>query len=278
MSVYKLKTLASILALCAPLIAATDGQGESVQSAHTDAPYTHEYGAGISDGSVVHSLTVCSVVHETKCIDTTSVAGETVQPSAASAASSVLASGQPSVPAGGEQTTYHDEGVSASTEGAPAPTVPVVSTTVVPSAPGAPGASGTNYAPPAGETASAASGAQGSMPPVAPSGAVPSDGGVVQPQPSLISTTDVAGNPTVLTTLYSEPSAAASDTATAVVTDSETVYDTTAVSGTATGTDSEETGDIDATGTPSVTASAASKKLSPGAILGFAAVIFAVVF
>ena len=70
MSVYKLKTLASILALCAPLIAATDGQGESVQctcsstrcsftssshtnislAAHTDAPYTHEYGAGISDG------------------------------------------------------------------------------------------------------------------------------------------------------------------------------------------------------------------------------------
>ena len=222
-------------------------------------------------------MTVCSVVHETQCIDTTSVAGETVQPSAASAVSSALASGQPSVPAGGEQTTYHGEGVSASTEGAPAPTVPVVSTTIVPSAPGAPGVSGTNYAPPAGETASAASGAQGSMPPVAPSGAVPSDGGV-QPLPSLISTTDVAGNPTVLTTLYSEPSAAASDTATAVVTDSETVYDTTAVSGTATGTDSEETGDIDATGTPSVTASAASKKLSPGAILGFAAVVFAVVF
>jgi hypothetical protein len=97
------------------------------------------------------------------------------------------------------------------------------------------------------------------------------------PLPSLISTTDVSGNPTILTTLYSEPSAAVSDTDTATVTDSETVYDTT-VSGTATGTDAEETEDVTPTGTPTVTASAAAKMLTPGAILGFAGILFAVIF
>ncbi|OBS21869.1 hypothetical protein FPOA_08205 [Fusarium poae] len=286
MAVYKLKALASILALCAPIVAATGTQGESAlcMSAHTETetPYTHEYGAAISDGTVIHSMTICSVIHETKCTDTTSVGGESMQPPpAATDVPSAPAGEQPSAPAGGEQTTYHDQGVSSGTEGVPVPSVPIVSTAVTPLASGA---SESNYAPPAGVTDSAASGEQGSVPAAnpsgaVPSGAVPSEGGEVIPLPSLISTTDVSGNPTILTTLYSEPSAAVSDTATATatITDSETDYDT-AVSGTATGTDAEETEDITPTGTPTVTASAAAKHLTPGAILGFVGILFVAIF
>ncbi|KAM0240511.1 hypothetical protein ACHAPO_002411 [Fusarium lateritium] len=279
MAVYKLKALASILALCAPLVAATGTQGESAlcMSAHTETetPYTHEYGAAISDGTVIHSMTICSVVHETKCTDTTSVGGESMQPPpAATDVPSAPAGEQPSVPVGGEQTTYHDQGVSSGTEGVPVPSVPIVSTTVTPMASSA---SESNYAPPVGATDSAASGEQGSVPAANPSGAVPSEGGEVVPLPSLISTTDVFGNPTILTTLYSEPSAAVSGTATATVTESETDYDT-AVSGTATGTDAEETEDVTPTGTPTVTASAAAKHLTPGAILGFVGILFVAAF
>ncbi|UZP42064.1 hypothetical protein NXS19_009880 [Fusarium pseudograminearum] len=276
MAVYKLKALASILALCATLAAATGTQGESVpcMSAHTETetPYTHEYGAAISDGTVIHSMTVCSIVHETNlpCYYRCSLRppGE-----------------QPSVPAGGEQTTYHGQGVSSGTEDVPASSVPIASA-IVSSV--APGASETNYAPPAGVSDSAASAEHGSVPGanpsvvnpsvVNPSGAIPSEGGEVVPLPSLISTTDVSGNPTILTTLYSEPSAAVGDTATAtVVTDSETVYDT-AVSGTATGTDAEETDGVTPTGTPTVTASAAAKHLIPGAILGLVGIVFVAIF
>ncbi|RGP72959.1 hypothetical protein FSPOR_2335 [Fusarium sporotrichioides] len=277
MAAYKLKVLASILALCAPFVAATGAQGGSALSAHieTETPYTHEYGAGISDGTVIHSMTICSVVHETKCTDTTSVGDESMQPPpAATDVPSAPAGEQPSVPAGVERTTYHGQGVSSGTEGVPAPFVTLVSTTVTPVAPGA---SESNYAPPAGVTDSAASGEQGSVPADNPSGVVPSEGGEVVPLPSLISTTDVSGNPTILTTLYSEPSAAVGDTATATATESETVYDT-AVSGTATGTDAEETDDVTPTGTPTVTASAAAKHLTPGAILGFVGILFFAIF
>ncbi|RGP79997.1 hypothetical protein FLONG3_1941 [Fusarium longipes] len=271
MAVYKLKALVSILAFCAPLVAATGTNGESALciSAHTEteAPYTHEYGAAISDGTVIHSMTVCSVVHETKCTDTTSVGGETMQPpSAATAASSVPV---------GEQTTYHDQGVSSDTVGVPAPSVPLVSTTITPVAPGA---SESNYAPPAGASDSAASGEQGSVSAAnPPGGTVPSAGGEGVPLPSLVSTVDGSGNPTILTTYPSEPSAAVSNTATATVTDLETAYEST-VSGTATGTDAEETDDLTPTGTPTVTASAAAKILTPGAILGFTGILFAVIF
>ncbi|QPC79413.1 hypothetical protein HYE68_010165 [Fusarium pseudograminearum] len=288
MAVYKLKALASILALCATLAAATGTQGESVPSAHTETetPYTHEYGAAISDGTVIHSMTVCSIVHETKCVDITSAEGESMQPPpAATDVPSGPPGEQPSVPAGGEQTTYHGQGVSSGTEDVPASSVPIASATV---SSVAPGASETNYAPPAGVSDSAASAEHGSVPGanpsvvnpsvVNPSGAIPSEGGEVVPLPSLISTTDVSGNPTILTTLYSEPSAAVGDTATAtVVTDSETVYDT-AVSGTATGTDAEETDGVTPTGTPTVTASAAAKHLIPGAILGLVGIVFVAIF
>ncbi|KAL4722702.1 hypothetical protein ACLX1H_010585 [Fusarium chlamydosporum] len=278
MAVYKLKAIASILAFCAPFAAATGVQGESAPSAHTEteSPYTHEYGAAISDGTVIHSMTVCSIVHETKCTDTTSVGDATMQgPSAATAASSVVVV-QPSVPAGGAQTTYQGQGVPSDTQDVPAPTVPVASATVVPGVPGAPGASGTNYAPPAGASDSAASAEHGSMPPINPSGVAPSQGseGVPPAVPSVISTTDASGNPTMITSVYSQPSAAVSDTVTAVVTGTETGYDTT-VSGTAIGTDAEETGDGTPTGTPGVTASAAAKMLTPGALLGFAGIFFA---
>ncbi|CAF3486438.1 unnamed protein product [Fusarium graminearum] len=285
MAVYKLKALASILALCATLATATGTQGESVpcMSAHTETetPYTHEYGAGISDGTVIHSMTVCSVVHETKCVDTTSAEGESMQPPpAATDVPSGPPGEQPSVPAGGEQTTYHGQSVSSGTEDVPTSSVPIASVTV---SSVAPGASETNYAPPAGVSDSAASAEHGSVPGanpsvINPSGVIPSEGGEVVPVSSLISTTDVSGNPTILTTLYSEPSAAVSDTATAtVVTGSETVYDTV-VSGTATGTDAEETDGVTPTGTPTVTASAAAKQLIPGAILGLVGIVFAAIF
>ncbi|EYB33110.1 hypothetical protein FG05_06076 [Fusarium graminearum] len=285
MAVYKLKALASILALCATLATATGTQGESVpcMSAHTETetPYTHEYGAGISDGTVIHSMTVCSVVHETKCVDTTSAEGESMQPPpAATDVPSGPPGEQPSVPAGGEQTTYHGQSVSSGTEDVPTSSVPIASVTV---SSVAPGASETNYAPPADVSDSAASAEHGSVPGanpsvINPSGVIPSEGGEVVPVSSLISTTDVSGNPTILTTLYSEPSAAVSDTATAtVVTGSETVYDTV-VSGTATGTDAEETDGVTPTGTPTVTASAAAKQLIPGAILGLVGIVFAAIF
>ncbi|KAF5236638.1 hypothetical protein FAUST_6434 [Fusarium austroamericanum] len=285
MAVYKLKALASILALCATLATATGTQGESVpcMSAHTETetPYTHEYGAGISDGTIIHSMTVCSVVHETKCVDTTSAEGESMQPPpAATDVPSGPPGEQTSVPAGGEQTTYHGQSVSSGTEDVPASSVPIAPVTV---SSVTPGASETNYAPPAGVSDSAASAEHGSVPGanpsvVNPSGVIPSEGGEVVPVPSLISTTDVSGNPTILTTLYSEPSAAVSDTATAtVVTGSETVYDT-AVSGTATGTDAEETDGVTPTGTPTVTASAAAKHLIPGAILGLVGIVFVAIF
>ncbi|KAM0375026.1 hypothetical protein ACHAPK_003123 [Fusarium culmorum] len=280
MAVYKLKALASIVALCATLATATGTQGESVPSAHTktETPYTHEYGAGISDGTVIHSMAVCSVVHETKCVDTTSAEGESMQPPpAATDVPSGPPGEQPSVPAGGEQTTYHGQGVSSGTEDVPASSVPIASATV---SSVAHGASETNYAPPAGVSDSAASAEHGSVPGANPSvvnpsvanpsGVIPSEGGEVVPVPSLISTTDVSGNPTILTTLYSEPTAT-------VVTGSETVYDT-AVSGTTTGTDAEETDGVTPTGTPTVTASAAAKHLIPGAILGLVGIVFVAIF
>ncbi|KAF5027273.1 hypothetical protein F66182_616 [Fusarium sp. NRRL 66182] len=272
MAVFNLKALASVLALIAPLgVSATDdGQTSLSAQTLTDAPVTEQYGSATSDGSVLYTMSVCVVTHQTECSEVISTGGE-VLPSAATNEASIPVGGQPSVPAGGEPTTYHGEGISSPTEGVPAPS----ETGLQPS--GVPTGSEPGYSVPAAGTA------PGEQPVPVPSNGgepvpVPSDGGEPVPVPSvIISTTDASGNPTVLTTAYDdEPSV----TGTATVTGSETVYET-AVSGSYTEVNpssAEETEESTPTGTPGVTATGAGSTLSPGAILGLAGILIAAVF
>ncbi|KAM0486436.1 hypothetical protein ACHAP7_002236 [Fusarium lateritium] len=283
MAVLKLKVLASILAICAPLVAGTSPDGESVPcltaQTTTAAPYTYEYGVGTTDGTVIHTLNICTTTQEVQCITTTSFGGQSL----------TFATIVPSVPVGGgqssaagEHTSYHGQGMSSLTEVVPVPSgtnvVPSVvpgipSAPSVPGVPGVPGVSGSasqpGYSPPAGVS----TGGQVPVP-------VPSNGEGTAPLPSAVSNTDISGVPTGLTTAYEGPSV--TDTAvvtdTAIVTDSETGYDT-AVSGTATDaypSSAGETGEGTPTGTP--TASGATKMLAPGAALGLAVMLIALVF
>ncbi|KAF5653907.1 hypothetical protein FHETE_11359, partial [Fusarium heterosporum] len=195
MAVLKLKVIASILAVCAPLVAGTSPDGESVPcltaQTTTAQPYTYEYGVGTTDGTAIHSLKICTTTHEVQCITTTSFGGQslsfaTVVPSAP------VGGGQSS--AAGEQTTYHGQGMSSLTEVAPVPSGSnVVPSNIpgIPSAPGAPGATGVSdvpgassgasqpgYSPPAG----ASTGEQVPIP-------IPSNGEGTASAPSAVSNT-----------------------------------------------------------------------------------------
>ncbi|KAF4966291.1 hypothetical protein FSARC_6024 [Fusarium sarcochroum] len=263
MAVFKLKALASVLAIVAPYVAGTGVDGETALSAQisTDAAVTLQYGSATSDGTVLYTMSVCAVTHQTECTMVISTSGEAL-PSVATNEPSVPVGGEPSVPAGGEPTTYHGEGMSSLSEGVPAPSETGVEPT------GASAVSEPGYSAPAGTS-------PGEGPVPVP---VPSGGGEPVPIPSvIISTTDASGNPTVLTTAYDEPSV----TDTATVTGSETVYDTTVVTGTATDSNpssADETEEGTPTGTPSVTATGAAQTLSPGAALAIAGILIAVVF
>ncbi|KAH7246186.1 hypothetical protein BKA59DRAFT_528026 [Fusarium tricinctum] len=284
MAVLKLKVLASILAICAPLVAGASPNGESVPcltaQTTTAAPYTYEYGVGTTDGTVIHTLNICTTTQEVQCITTTSFGGQSL----------IFATIVPSVPIGGgqssaagEHTSYHGQGMSSLTEVVPVPSGTNVVPSVVPDVPSAPsvpgvpdvsgGPSQPGYSPPAGVSTG------GQVPVPVPSNG---EGTAPLPLPSAVSNTGMSGVPTGLTTAYEGPSV--TDTAvvtdTAIVTDSETGYDT-AVSGSGTATDAYpssagETGEGTPTGTP--TASGASKMLAPGAALGLAVMLVALVF
>ncbi|SPJ71600.1 uncharacterized protein FTOL_01328 [Fusarium torulosum] len=274
MAVLKLKVLVSILAICAPLVAGTSPDGESVPcltaQTTTAAPYTYEYGVGTSDGTVIHTLNICTTTREVQCITTTSYGGQSLT-------FATIVPSVPSIPVGGgqssaagEHTSYHGQGISSLTEVVTAPSGTNVVPSVVPGVPGVSGsASQPGYSPPADVST-------GGQVPVT----VPSNGEGTAPLPSAVSNTDMPGASTGLTTAYEGPSV--TDTAvvtdTAIVTDSETGYDT-AVSGTVTDAYSSsagETGEGTPTGTP--TASGASKMLAPGAALGLAVMLIALVF
>ncbi|KAF4345279.1 hypothetical protein FBEOM_781 [Fusarium beomiforme] len=267
MTVFKLKVIASILAFCAASVAATEGESATCLSDHvaTDAPST-EHGVTSSGDTVISTMNICTITRVTHCGYVASIM------SSAEMQSSV-ATNMPSVPAGGAtgpvnspSNTYlsaKDFSSSATLVISPAEQTGAQSTgaPVVP----APGASNTQYLSGPG----AASGEQGP-------GFMPSNSAVGEnPSPSaIIGTTDASGVLTIST------AHASSVTDTTVVTDSETGYETT-VSGTATGayhSSAEETDESTPTGTPGVTASAAAKTLAPGAALGIAGMLIAVLF
>ncbi|KAF5002670.1 hypothetical protein FGRMN_208 [Fusarium graminum] len=281
MAVLKLKVLASIMAVCAPLVAGTSPDGESVPcltaQTTTAQPYTYEYGVGTTDGTAIHSLKICTTTHEVQCITTTSFGGESL--SFATIVPSAPVGGSQSS-AAGEQTTYHGQGMSSLTEVAPVPSGTNVVPSDVPGAPsapsapsvsGVPGVSGSasqpGYSPPAGAST-------GEQVPVS----VPSNGEETAPGPSAVSSTDVSGVLTAGTTAYEGPSITDTAIVTDSVTETGTVYDTD-ISGTATDgnpSSAGETGEGTPTGTPA--ASSAGEILTPGAALSIAAMLIAVVF
>ncbi|KAF9769076.1 hypothetical protein IL306_013560 [Fusarium sp. DS 682] len=269
MAVLKLKVIASILAFCAASVAATEGESATCLSDHltTDIPST-EYGVATSDGTVISTMNICTITRETQCGHVVSIISSVkMHPS--------VSTGMPSLPVGGatvsisspDSSILSAKGVSTSaTQGVPPAEQTGAQSTSVPVSPApAPAPSGTNYVSAPGT----ASGEQGPGP-------MPSNSAVGKnpSSPAVISTTDASGVPTV-NTAY-----ASSVTGTAAVTDSDTGYETI-VSGTATDaypSSAEKTDESTPTGTPGVTASAAAKMLAPGAALGIAGMLIAVIF
>ncbi|KAI3588625.1 hypothetical protein IWW34DRAFT_877438 [Fusarium oxysporum f. sp. albedinis] len=266
MAVLKLKAIAIILALCAASVVATGGETATsdhttTETAVTDAGYT------ISDGTLVSTMNICTVTHETKCDHVASVP-YSVEMHPSSAAGMPSAPTGATAPADSSATSVGAQGVSDTTEAGPpaeqtgaqstgAPVVPVVPV---------PPSSGPSYVPGPGT----ASGEQGTNP------SPTNSASVENPSPSaVVSATDVPGVQTT-TAAYGS---SVTDTA-VVVTDSETGYET-AISSTATDTypsSAEETDESTPTGTPGATASAAAKMLAPGAALSIAGMLIAVIF
>ncbi|KAH7212771.1 hypothetical protein DER44DRAFT_743319 [Fusarium oxysporum] len=259
MAVFKLKAIAIILAFCAASVAATGGETATSDHTTTETAVT-DAGYSISDGTLVSTMNICTVTHETKCDHVASVPYSVeMHPSSAAGATA---------PADSSATSVGAQGVSATTEAGPpaeqtgaqstgAPVVPVVPV---------PPSSGPSYVPGPGT----ASGEQGTNP------SPTNSAGVENPSPSaVVSATDVPGVQTT-TAAYGS---SVTDTA-VVVTDSETGYET-AISSTATDTypsSAEETDESTPTGTPGVTASAAAKMLAPGAALSIAGMLISVIF
>ncbi|EMT68288.1 hypothetical protein FOC4_g10012701 [Fusarium odoratissimum] len=248
MAVFKLKAIAIILAFCAASVAATGGETATCLSDHTTTETAvTDAGYSISDGTLVSTMNICTVTHETKCDHVASVPYSVeMHPSSAAGATA---------PADSSATSVGAQGTGAQSTGAPVvPVVPV------------PPSSGPSYVPGPGT----ASGEQGTNP------SPTNSAGVENPSPSaVVSATDVPGVQTT-TAAYGS---SVTDTA-VVVTDSETGYET-AISSTATDTypsSAEETDESTPTGTPGVTASAAAKMLAPGAALSIAGMLIAVIF
>ncbi|KAG7418048.1 hypothetical protein Forpe1208_v005004 [Fusarium oxysporum f. sp. rapae] len=266
MAVLKLKAIAIILAFCAASVAATGGETATSDHTTTETAVT-DAGYSISDGTLVSTMNICTVTHETKCDHVASVP-YSVEMHPSSAASIPSAPTGATVPADSSATSVGAQGVSATTEAGPpaeqtgaqstgAPAVPVVP---------APPSSGPSYVPGPGT----ASGEQDT------NASPTNSAGIENPSPSAaVSATDVPGVQTT-TAAYGS---SVTDTA-VVVTDSETGYET-AISSTATDTypsSAEETDESTPTGTPGVTASAAAKMLAPGAALSIAGMLIAVIF
>ncbi|KAF5717494.1 hypothetical protein FMUND_5790 [Fusarium mundagurra] len=265
MAVLKLKAVATILAFCAAAsVAATGGETATCLSAHTTTENAvTDSGYTVSDGTTVSTMNICTVTHETQCNQVTSASYSVeMHPSSAS--------GIPPAPSGAtppdsSAISVGTQGTSASTEvvppaeqtGAPSSGVPVIPI---------PPSSGPSYVPGPGS----ASAEQTTNP------GPTNSAGIENPSPSSVdSVTDVPGAQTT-TAAYGS---SVSDTV-VVVTDSETRYESV-VSGTATDTypsSAEEIDESTPTGTPGVTASAAAKVLAPGAALGIAGMLIAVIF
>ncbi|KAF4980901.1 hypothetical protein FZEAL_3186 [Fusarium zealandicum] len=266
MAVFKIKTLASALAVLG--VFATGAAAEAALSAETstDAPVTQQHGSTTSDGMLLYTMSICTITHQTECSMVMSTGGEVPPPAETN---------EPSVPAEGEPTTYHGEGETFPGEGYPEPSETGPHATVLTgSQPGytAPGATAPGESGEPGESVPAPSG----VPVPVPSGEpVPAPSGEPVPVPSVISTTDASGNPTVLTTAYDEPSGTA-------VTDTVTDTATDTASGSLTDAYPSSTGEIDetaVTGTPTVTATGAGTMptAAPAAVFGLAGMLAAIV-
>ncbi|KAF5689434.1 hypothetical protein FDENT_4454 [Fusarium denticulatum] len=258
MAVLKLKAVATILAFCAASVAATGGETATCLSAHTTTETAvTDSGYTVSDGTIVSTMNICTVTHETQCNQVTSVPYSiAMQPSSAAVIPPAPTGG---TPPGSSAISVGVQGTSASTEAVPPAEQTGSPSTGVPVVP-IPSSSGPSYVSEPGS----ASGKQET-----------NSASVENPSPSAVdSVTDV---PSVQTTTVAYGSSV-SDTA-VVVTDSETRYESV-VSGTATDTypsSAEETDESTPTGTPGVTASAAAKMLAPGAALAIAGMLIAVI-
>ncbi|KAM5351803.1 hypothetical protein ACJ41O_004526 [Fusarium nematophilum] len=242
MAAFKINALAKALALLGAF--ATGAVAEAALSGYTttESPVTQQHGATTSDGVILYTMSVCTIVHQTECSMTMSTGGQV--PSAP-------ATDLPSVPAEGQPTSYHGQGETSPGEGLPEPSE------TGPHASAATGDEPGYTAPPADGTAPGEPGE-----PV-PSGE-PAPSGEPVPAPSVVSTTDASGNPTVLTTAYDEPSGTAS--------------------GSESGVSPSPTGDNDGeetpvTSTPGVTATgaAAMPNAAPLAALGIAGMFAAAI-
>ncbi|KAL9573779.1 hypothetical protein ACKAV7_002323 [Fusarium commune] len=267
MAVLKLKAIAIILAFCAASVAATGGETATCLSDHTTTETAvTDAGYSISDGTLVSTMNICTVTHETKYDHVASVP-YSVEMHPSSAAGMPSAPTGATAPADSSATSVGAQGVSTTTEAGPpaeqtgaqstgAPVIPVVPV---------PHSSGPSYVPGPGT----ASGEQDT------NASPTNSAGIENPSPSAaVSATYVPGVQT--TAAYGS---SVTDTA-VVVTDSETGYET-AISSTATDTypsSAEETDESTPTGTPGVTASAAAKMLAPGAALSIAGMLIAVIF
>ncbi|KAG4285379.1 hypothetical protein FPRO06_06639 [Fusarium proliferatum] len=265
MAILKLKAVASILAFCAASVAATGGETATCLSAHTTTETAvTDSGYTISDGTTVSTMNICTVTHETQCNQVTSVPySAEMQPSSAADIPPAPTGANP--PADSSATSVGAQDASASSEAGPSAEQTGAPSTGVPVVP-IPPASGPSYVSGPGSS----SGEQETNP-------GPTDSaGVENPSPSAVdSITDVSGVQTSTAAYGSSVSGTA-----VVVTASETGYESV-ISGTATDTypsSAEETDESTPTGTPGVTASAAAKVLAPGAALGIAGMLIAVIF
>ncbi|KAF5262778.1 hypothetical protein FOXYS1_6487 [Fusarium oxysporum] len=265
MAVLKLKAIAIILAFCAASVVATGGETATCLSDHTTTETAvTDAGYSISDGTLVSTMNICTVTHETKCDHVASVP-YSVEMHPSSAAGMPSAPTGATAPADSSATSVGAQGVSDTTEAGPPAEQTRAQSTGAPVVP-VPPSSGPSYVPGPGT----ASGEQGTNP------SPTNSASVENPSPSaVVSATDVPGVQTT-TAAYGS---SVTDTA-VVVTDSETGY-VTAISSTATDTypsSAEETDESTPTGTPGATASAAAKMLAPGAALSIAGMLIAVIF
>ncbi|KAF5593272.1 hypothetical protein FPCIR_5277 [Fusarium pseudocircinatum] len=261
MAILKLKAVATILAFCAASVVATGGETATCLSAHTTTETAvTDSGYTVSDGTIVSTMNICTVTHETQCNQVTSVPYSIAkQPSSAVVIPPASTGG---TPPGSSAISVGAQGTSASTEAVPPAEQTGSPSTVVP----IPSSSGLSYVSGPGS----ASGKQETNP------GPTNSAGIENPSPSAVnSVTDVPGVQTT-TAAYGS---SVSDTA-VIVTDSKTRYESV-VSGTATDTypsSAEETDESTPAGTPGVTASAAAKMLAPGAALAIAGMLIAVTF
>ncbi|KAM0426890.1 hypothetical protein ACHAPT_007788 [Fusarium lateritium] len=276
MAVFTIKALTGALAALGAFatgVVADDRLPEAALSAQTTTfePVTQQHGIATTDGNLVYSLSVCTIVQQTDCSLVLSTGGQVPPP---------VATNDLSVPPEGESTTIHGMGETSPggdypepSETGPQASVPTVSKpdySALPppegSAPSQPGVSVPVPSVSGGEPVPSPSGAPGEPIPV----------------PSVISVTDESGNPSVLTTAYDgTASGSASGFDSGSDSASNTDYPTVTIPQSSDGPSATgEDGDNTPTGTPTVTASGAIVMLpaAHAVVLGFAVMLVAVVF